>query len=67
MHPCLGGKLKQVTWLEPRRRELGSRDWSLDMSSLTSSSEMEPRDDLLLDIFFLAAATSLAGRDEQAS
>jgi hypothetical protein len=39
-----------ATWLEPRRRELGSSDWSLEMSSLISSSEMEPRDDLLLDI-----------------
>jgi hypothetical protein len=42
--------VKCSTWLAPRRRELGRRDWSLEMSSLISSSDTEERDDLRLDI-----------------
>jgi hypothetical protein len=38
------------TWLlPPRRRALGSRVWSLEMSSLISSSDTPPRD-LRLDM-----------------
>jgi hypothetical protein len=48
-----------VTWPEPRRRALGRRDWSLEMSSLISSSEMAPREDLLLDIVVLLTGWQL--------
>uniref|UniRef100_K3YWW9 Uncharacterized protein n=1 Tax=Setaria italica TaxID=4555 RepID=K3YWW9_SETIT len=57
---------RRRTWPEPRRRELGSKAWSLEMSSLISSSEMLPRDDLRLDILALCRSSYVAaGRDKQ--
>jgi hypothetical protein len=47
---CARNVMHARTWLlPPRRRALGSRVWSLEMSSLISSSETPPRD-LRLDI-----------------
>jgi hypothetical protein len=41
---CSECNARTRTWLPPRRRVLGSRVWSLEMSSLISSSETPPRD-----------------------